>query len=55
MGQQEKPDDGNVVKRGKVLEEFKEIDELRELIKSIPDISGQQIAEEKAHERYLCK
>ncbi len=55
MGEQDKTDSGTAVKHGKILEEFKQIDELRELIKSIPDISGQQIAEEKTHERYLCK
>ena len=45
---------GDFVKRGCIYEEFKEVQETRNIIASIKNIYGDQIAVEIAHERLLC-
>lgn len=54
--EKELADDGmDAIGLGCALEEFKEIDDVKGLISTIPDIYNDQIAMETALERYLCK
>lgn len=41
--------------KGRILEEFKEIDEVRGLIDNLKDIFSDQIAVETTIERFTCK
>ena len=55
----EEPDEaavrGEVLRRARFLEEFKEADEVRELIGSLANIYKDSIAVERCLERYLCE
>ena len=48
-------DDEQEVGKGHVLEEFKEIQELRSLIASVGNTYNDQVAREASCERFTCK
>lgn len=54
--EKENADDGmEAIGFGCVHEEFKEIEEVKGLINTIPDIYNDQISVEVAQEKFLCK
>lgn len=48
-------DDDQEVGKGHVLEEFKEVQELRSLIASVENTYNDQVAREASCERFTCK
>ena len=48
-------DKDNKKKCANILNEFKEVDEVRSLIENLENIYADQISVETAHERYLCE
>lgn len=48
-------DDDQEVGKGHVLEEFKEVQELRSLIASVENTYNEQVAKEASCERFTCK
>ena len=49
-----KDDDEKICREGHILEEFKEVEEIKGLIDSLKDIYNDQIAVETAVERFTC-
>ena len=50
----EKKDDEKICREGHILEEFKEVEEIKGLIDSLKDIYNDQISVETAVERFTC-
>ncbi len=48
-------DQGDTVKMGNMHEEFKEVNEVRDIIASIPNIYGDLTSLELGYERLLCE
>ena len=49
-----KEDDEKICREGHILEEFKEVEEIKGLIDSLKDIYNDQISVETAVERFTC-
>ena len=47
--------ESDVVEKGSVFEEFKEADEAKRIIGSLPDIVGDKVAVERATDRFICE